>query len=152
MHRPQPGSLESHGAPSLPSWVHGPLPRGHDICGQSAPRLLQVTSQLHDAAQSTDGHAPAPEQRTSHSPAPQRSAPHDIAPLQSTLQLLASRQSTSPHADGLLHRMVQSQPIGHCTLPHGLLAVQSIRQLMSVASQLAHCAGQPAVAATTQNP
>jgi hypothetical protein len=68
------------------------------------------------------------------------------------LQFLASVQSTAPHAAALLQRMLQAQPIGHCTLPHGLFAVQSIRQLMSTASQLEHCAGQPAVAATTQNP
>src|SRR5262245_37943227 len=62
VHTPQSDWLESHGEPSLPSWVHGPSDPsalGHAMLGQNAG-LLQVTSQLHDAAQSIIGHAFAP--------------------------------------------------------------------------------------------
>jgi hypothetical protein len=69
---------------------------------------LQLTSQLHDAAQSTDGHAPAPEQRIEHSAAPQLMLPHDAPPRQAMSQLLPAAQSMSPHALPLLHRIVQS--------------------------------------------
>jgi hypothetical protein len=69
---------------------------------------LQSTSQLHDAAQSTDGHAAAPEQRTAHEPAPQFRLPHDAEPRQATSQLLPLAQSIVPHAPLALQRIVQS--------------------------------------------
>jgi hypothetical protein len=47
-----------------------------------------------------------------------------------------------PQALALLHRIVQANPNGHCTLPHGLLAVQSIRQVISVKSHELHGLGQ----------
>src|SRR5262249_15008793 len=78
-HTPQPGSLESHRAPSLPSSVHspsGPGALGHAMLGQDAG-LLQLTSQLHDAEQSIMGHAtPPPVHRIEHSRGPQLMLPH----------------------------------------------------------------------------
>jgi hypothetical protein len=110
-HRSQPGSLEAHGEPSLPSSVHGPSGPGafgarHARTGR---RLLQVTSQLHDAAQSIIGHAPSPpEHRTEHSWVPQLTLPHAPEPEHLMSQLCACAQSTVPHAWSSLHRIVQS--------------------------------------------
>ena len=63
--------------------------------------LLQLTSQLHDAAQSIVGHAFAPpEHRTEHLWGPQSMSPHAPVPEHSMSQLCACAQSTSPHAWG----------------------------------------------------
>lgn len=108
MHTPHPGSVESHGAPALPFWVHGPrMPMGHAMLGQAAAPV-QDTSQLHDAAQSIIGHASAPEHWMVHSCMPQLRLPHEAEPEHSTLQLCACAQSTAPHAPPLLHRILQS--------------------------------------------
>lgn len=69
---------------------------------------LQSTSQLHDAAQSTDGHAATPEQRTVHALGPQFRFPHDAEPRQATSQLLPLAQSMLPHAPLVEQRIVQS--------------------------------------------
>ena len=69
---------------------------------------LHATSHPHDAAQSTDGHAPEPRQRTTHSPGPQLTLPHDAGPEHLTSQLSAAAQSTLPHAPPLLQRISQS--------------------------------------------
>ena len=109
-HRPQPGSLESQGSPALPSWVHGRdnvlIARGHAMLGHALVSA-QLTSHAHDPAQSTDGQAPAPAQRTEHARAPQVRPPHDAAPEQSTSQLPVV-QSSLPHAPWLEQRIVQA--------------------------------------------
>jgi hypothetical protein len=53
----------------------------------------------------------------------------------------------------LLHLIVQSNPSGHCTLPHGLLAEHSIWQVRSLSSHDVHGLGQLlAVGCSTQYP
>ena len=81
---------------------------GHAMLGQEVAELLQITSQLHDAAQSIIGQASAPEQRIVHALLPQLTVPHAIAPEQSMSQLCACAQSTVPHAPPFVHRIVQS--------------------------------------------
>jgi len=110
---------------------------------------LQDTSQLHDAAQSIIGQASAPEQSIAHAFMPQLRLPHDAGPEHSTSQLCACAQSTAPHAPLFMHRIVQSYPEGHCTLPHGLPAVHWIRQVRSPTPHDVHCSGH---SVWTQNP
>lgn len=121
--------------------------------GGQAPDPEQDTSQLHDMAQSTVWHAPEPAHRTVHSFEPQLTLPHAVALAQATSQLRAWAQSTSPHAPPLVHRTVQSRPGGHCTLPHGLPALHSIRQLWA-SSHDVHGLGQllPLLPLSMQNP
>ena len=78
------------------------------MLGQEVAGLLQVTSQLHESAQSMKGQASAPEQSIVHSFLPQLRLPHDPVPEHSMLQLCAGAQSTVPHAPLLVHRIVQS--------------------------------------------
>lgn len=100
------------------------------MLGQAAG-LLQTTSQRHDDAHSTEGHAPLPVHSTWHSPAPQRIAPHDPTPVQSISHPAAAVQSTSLHASVLLHRMLQSNPGGHAMSPHDRAALQVIWQVLA---------------------
>jgi hypothetical protein len=107
-----------------------------------------LTSHAHDATQSIVWHDDAPAQSTEHWPKPQLIAPHAIALEQLMSQLVPGTQSMLPQALALLHRIVQANPSGHCTFPHGWLAVHSIRQVMSVRSHESHGPGQPLSRAT----
>jgi hypothetical protein len=143
-HLSQPWGSESQFVPGVPLWVHGvpPSDMGHDMLGQAAPLVLQLTSHRHDRAQSIDGHAPGPEQLMSHAPPPQLMLWHAAAPEQSMVQPRASVQSMSPQL-ALLHLNVQSKPAGHLTSPQAWLVLHSTRQVRSRRSQSVHGLGQP---------
>jgi len=80
---------------------------GHETLGH-AFWLLQLTSHLHDAAQSMVPHDDTPPQLIAHACAPQLIFRQDDPPEQVMLQPLLWLQSMSPHAFALLHLIVQS--------------------------------------------
>lgn len=77
--------------------------------------LLQVTLQLHEAAQDTPpAQLPLPLQVTWQAPGPHCTpSSHEPTPLHSTTQLAASEQSTRSQSLVLSHRIVQAMPVGH---------------------------------------
>jgi hypothetical protein len=78
------------------------------MLGQELAGLLQVTSQLHDAAHAIRGQASTPEQSIVQALMPQSMLPHDAVPEHSTSQLCAPAQSTVPHAPLFVQRILQS--------------------------------------------
>ncbi|HEX2691709.1 MAG TPA: hypothetical protein VHN14_34100 [Kofleriaceae bacterium] len=114
---------------------------GHEMLGQLLVVLLQSTSHLHEFAQSMLGHAAVPLQVMSHALAPQLIPWHESPPPQVMSHPLPSAQSMLPHAFALLHWIVQRKPTGHLTSPHGLFALHSIWQVLSVRSQDEHGLG-----------
>jgi hypothetical protein len=110
--------------------------------------LLHLTSHAQDVTQSILGHDEGPVQLTEHGPDPQLIEPHAIGPEQVMSQLAPCAQSMVAQASALLQLIVQSNPSGHCTLPHGLPELQLISHVMLVRSQDVHGLGQPFVRST----
>jgi hypothetical protein len=127
--------------------VHSGRPGGHDRDWQ-AIALLHLTSHAQDVTQSIVGQDDGPVQSTEHWPNPQLTEPHAIAPVQVMSQLAPCAQSMVPQALALLHRIVQSNPSGHCTLPHGLPVLQLISHVMLLRSHDVHGLGQSSVRST----
>jgi len=117
------------------------------MLGHALLLALQLTSHLHELAQSIDGHAFWPEQLISHSARPQWTLPHADAPEQSILQRLAAAQSMSPQL-AVPHRMVQSKPGGHFTAPQELLELHWTSQVRSARLQDVHGLGHTLSAST----
>jgi hypothetical protein len=78
--------------------------------------------------------------------------PHACALLQVMSQLVPRTQSMLPQELALLHLIVQSNPNGHCTLPHGRPALQVIWQVPFDRSQDVQGLGQLLLARSTQYP
>ena len=117
------------------------------MLGHAAPLLLQLTSHLHELAQSIAGHAPWPVQVMSHSAGPQLMLPHAAWPEQSILQRAPAAQSMSPQPE-LPHRMVQSKPGGHFTGPQPVPALHWTSQVLLSRLQSVHGLGHTLVAST----
>ena len=112
------------------------------MLGQLLVVLLQLTSHLHELAQSMLGHADCPLQSIWHAFVPQLMLRHAFVPPQMMSQPLPEAQSMSPQAFALLQRIVQAYPAGHWTAPHDLPALQSIMHVLAARSQDEHGAGQ----------
>jgi hypothetical protein len=124
-----------------------PATTGQDMLGHAPLLALQVTSHLHEPAQSIDGHASWPVQLISHAAGPQLMLPHAAWPEQSILQCVPSAQSMSPQL-AVPHRMVQSKPGGHFTGPQAVPALHWTSQVLSVRSQDVHGLGHALVVST----
>ncbi len=103
---------------------------------------MQIWSQRHALAHSSNPHAVCPAQSTSHSPGPHAMVGHANRPMQVTSQLAAAVQSMSSHPPGVVHSIVQSNPGGQTTRAHRP-PVQSMAQVRLSRSHVVHSAGHP---------
>ena len=106
-----------------------PLPNEGQSGVLHASPIAQERSQRHAAEQSTVSHA--------------------SVPLHVMLHFEPLRQSMSLHALPPVQLIVQVQPLGHVTLPHESLLVQSAVHVFSSSSQSVQSLGQ---LGTTQKP
>ncbi len=144
--------MESQAPVGVPSSVHGPLATTGHTGAAHAPGWLQLSSQLHEVAQSSRPHAFGPMHVTSHAPPPHWMLGHALSPMHVMSQSPPPVHWMSPHIPGVAQKIVQSNPGGQTTLSHDMPNPHWILQLRPNGSHDVHAAGQSDIPGSEPEP